>query len=758
MPAETKVGACPSAEAMVDRQAWLTAGVFWAVALLGTGFTVAHLYWPFIAGSEYHFHDSLVPATQIGLFYDRLYGSDSWLWSAALNGGQPLWVSLETMPFVDPVAFVVYSVAVALEAKWWAPYHLTAALWMFVFALGGGLCVRQLVRNPWAALLTFLLLFAGPLALAIPSQSNGFLVPFRYFPLGVFFYFRLRQSVTFNNVLAFATTIAFGLAGYQSVYVLVLYLGLALSELAVGGKGYLVWFRQLLRLRYAALFLIPLAVSLPLVSWLIYLEDIISISRTYRSGRAYFLTLDHFVGELLNAYIRMIQFDRPLTIWHGSTFFGFFVLPYLFLGFRRSAVAAVLVLWRPARLDANAKPIAALSLWLLITIALTNGLVGVSNIVWNQGDLLGIRNYGFLLTACIFIMTLLAGWGMSEIAAGRYGLKDVLVDSLLFAVLAGIGLWVLEERSEGVLALTASAAMFAAIAVMWRRLARRSGIVWVALLPVVVIFMELVVTTFRHLPTLNVIAARTDQPEAASLAQTREPSLGQLAERLPAHREFEFSGLEFWPYQFEGPAVFKIPFSYSTPYHQTPLSPLGLHGITHFFRVGAYEDLLREHDDPEILQAILGVTRPILELVPRDAVIAGADGLSLVLLDEPSGPLQVLPIAVGEIKATNYQGDRLGLDLVAPEAALLIYRDNMAPGWTVKINGAPAELLVVDRVNKAVALPPGTHTVEFLYRPWVYIVTFWIRAIVLIASAAACLVLAVRGNHSNGVRRSEAPR
>jgi hypothetical protein len=496
--------------------------------------------------------------------------------------------------------------------------------------------------------------------------------------------------------------------------------------------------------------LIPLAVSLPLVSWLVYLEDIVSISRTYRSGRAYFLNLDHFVGELLNAYVHMIQFDRPLTIWHGSTFFGFFLLPFLFLGFRRSVLAAVAVFWQPARTEARAKPGASLCIWLLITIALTNGLFGLSEFVWIHGDLMGIRNYGFLLTACIFIMAVLAGWGMSEIAACRYSLKDVLADTLLFAILSVGGLWLLEERSEGAFALIASAATFAAIAALWRRLARRSSIAWVAILPVVVIFLELAVTTFGHLPTLSVIAARTDQPGVANLAQTLEPSLGQSAERLPAHREFEFSGPEFWPYQFEGPAVFKIAFSYSDPYHQTPLSSLGLHGITHFFRVGAYEDLLREHNDPEILQAVFGVTRPILELVPRHAVSAGPEGLSLVLRDEPGALLQALPDASGEIKAMDYQGDRLRVDVEVSDAAVLIYRDNMAPGWTVSIDGARAELMVVDRVNKAVALRPGTHAVEFLYRPWAYIVAFCIRATVLIASALACLVLALHGRREAG--------
>jgi hypothetical protein len=64
---------------------------------------------------------------------------------------------------------------------------------------------------------------------------------------------------------------------------------------------------------------------------------------------------------------------------------------------------------------------------------------------------------------------------------------------------------------------------------------------------------------------------------------------------------------------------------------------------------------------------------------------------------------------------------------------------------TVSVDGAHAELLVVDRVNKAVALAPGTHEVEFLYRPWAYIVAFYFRAPVLIASAIACLVLALHG-------------
>jgi uncharacterized membrane protein YfhO len=68
----------------------------------------------------------------------------------------------------------------------------------------------------------------------------------------------------------------------------------------------------------------------------------------------------------------------------------------------------------------------------------------------------------------------------------------------------------------------------------------------------------------------------------------------------------------------------------------------------------------------------------------------------------------------------------------------------MAPGWSVAVDGEDAELVVVDRINKAVAVPPGQHRVEFVYRPWPYLLAFSLRALVLLAALAACVWLAVR--------------
>ena len=80
----------------------------------------------------------------------------------------------------------------------------------------------------------------------------------------------------------------------------------------------------------------------------------------------------------------------------------------------------------------------------------------------------------------------------------------------------------------------------------------------------------------------------------------------------------------------------------------------------------------------------------------------------------------------------------------AGDEAVLIYRDNYAPGWSVSVDGEASELLVVDRVNKAVALSPGMHKVEFLYRPWLYLLAFALRAAALLAAAGICAVLVFR--------------
>ena len=86
---------------------------------------------------------------------------------------------------------------------------------------------------------------------------------------------------------------------------------------------------------------------------------------------------------------------------------------------------------------------------------------------------------------------------------------------------------------------------------------------------------------------------------------------------------------------------------------------------------------------------------------------------------------------------------------------MLVYRDNFAPGWSVAVDGRPADLLVVDRVNKAVAVPPGEHLVVFKYRPWAFLVAFALRALVLVSAALARLIVLLRTRRRGSLRTAK---
>lgn len=60
--------------------------------------------------------------------------------------------------------------------------------------------------------------------------------------------------------------------------------------------------------------------------------------------------------------------------------------------------------------------------------------------------------------------------------------------------------------------------------------------------------------------------------------------------------------------------------------------------------------------------------------------------------------------------------DRVVLRTAAATPAVLVLADMAAPGWSVTVDGSPADLLTADLVLRAVALPAGEHTVEFRYR------------------------------------------
>jgi hypothetical protein len=60
----------------------------------------------------------------------------------------------------------------------------------------------------------------------------------------------------------------------------------------------------------------------------------------------------------------------------------------------------------------------------------------------------------------------------------------------------------------------------------------------------------------------------------------------------------------------------------------------------------------------------------------------------------------------------------LDIEARAPAGGFLVLTDPFYPGWRAYVNGDETPILRADYLFRAVALPPGTHTVRFVFAPW----------------------------------------
>ena len=124
------------------------------------------------------------------------------------------------------------------------------------------------------------------------------------------------------------------------------------------------------------------------------------------------------------------------------------------------------------------------------------------------------------------------------------------------------------------------------------------------------------------------------------------------------------------------------------------------------------------------------------------------DPRTTVLLERPSaapgGEITVLngaPIGQEErAEIVRYEPDLAIVRVRANEQRYLVLSDSYFPGWHAWIDGRPAEVERANYLFRAVAVPPGEHTIEWRYRPTSLLVGALISAIALIVMAALAAV------------------
>jgi Bacterial membrane protein YfhO len=92
---------------------------------------------------------------------------------------------------------------------------------------------------------------------------------------------------------------------------------------------------------------------------------------------------------------------------------------------------------------------------------------------------------------------------------------------------------------------------------------------------------------------------------------------------------------------------------------------------------------------------------------------------TVVLDDEPPADQRPAPAAQrsGTATVTRYEDTRVEIRTETDGRRLLVLSDVYYPGWTARIDGAPAPILLANYAFRAVSVPAGTHTVVFRYQP-----------------------------------------
>jgi len=159
-------------------------------------------------------------------------------------------------------------------------------------------------------------------------------------------------------------------------------------------------------------------------------------------------------------------------------------------------------------------------------------------------------------------------------------------------------------------------------------------------------------------------------------------------------------------------------------------------------RMGAVSRVIARHaegfEDLSLLAAMDSLMGPLRvyavpDPLPRAYAVSGAriaEGeAAFTALVQPSfDPAREVILPAGQAKAasrsfagaarvTDLRADRVRIQAELNEPGYVVLVDAWDPGWRVTVDGREAPLLRADIAFRAVALPPGPHVVDLVYRP-----------------------------------------
>jgi hypothetical protein len=207
------------------------------------------------------------------------------------------------------------------------------------------------------------------------------------------------------------------------------------------------------------------------------------------------------------------------------------------------------------------------------------------------------------------------------------------------------------------------------------------------------------------------------------LKQVHEPGQMRFKFDLPGPL-CEFlaeGGPPAWRIYYQNVSGHEIPRAYVTPYTR-PVRGNDLAGVRD---LDPYRASVIDLNDPANASAAADSTLAHLAAEPG----ATNTDTSKKIFDQLNTHTRVV----------GYTPNRASFLVATDRPALFNYNDTWTPGWQAQLDGSPAPLYRVNHLFKGLALPPGSHRIDFVYDPPD------MRIALTTSLSAACLWLSLAG-------------
>ena len=143
------------------------------------------------------------------------------------------------------------------------------------------------------------------------------------------------------------------------------------------------------------------------------------------------------------------------------------------------------------------------------------------------------------------------------------------------------------------------------------------------------------------------------------------------------------------------------------------------------------------HRNPNALPRARLAGRPVYVATAAEGVKAlealGPESRKRLIVEDPSRSLSPSAEVSGTARIVTDLPELVVVETESPGPAYLVLADTFDPGWSATVDGTPAPIHPAYVAFRAVALPPGNHTVVFRYRPAGFLAGLAVSAVGLVA-------------------------